>query len=131
MFSKKLIRHKEFTIPFLAYRAGDITRDELIAILVDLKEMQEEQHEDLHSKLEEDLFLRENHTKIYENLKAAAKHFDEAVELALDATDGPEEEEDEHFEEAMEIFKKGNVLLADAFFAIDDVWEGSGASGQL
>lgn len=131
MFNQKLFRYKEFCLPFVVYRAGELTRDDLLEIILELKDIQNEQHDALIDQLDNDDFLQENHERLSLALEEVIAHFDEAIEIALQGLRGPVDEEDDHFEDAMETFKKGNIILADAFYDMDEMWERTAADGML
>ena len=132
MFNQdKLFRYREFTIPFVAYRAGDFSRDDFLELLAEVKALQGEQHQNLLDLLEEDVYLLENHHEIFDNLVEVTRLLDEAVEIAEEALLGPEELEEERLEESLETFKQGTLMLADAHYDLDEVWERENADGML
>ena len=96
-----------------------------------LQDIQSEQHESLLATLEENVELQRNHRQIYESLKEVTLLFDEALDITEQALTGDPEEEDDLFEEAMETFKRGNLLLADAFYELDEMFERSNFHGQI
>ena len=130
MLSKKLFRYKEFTIPFVVYREGELSREDFLQLVHELQDIQSEQHESLLTTLEENVNLQKNHRHIYESLKEVTLLFDEALDITEQALTGEPEEEDDLFEEAMETFKRGNLLLADAFYELDEMFERSNFHGQ-
>ena len=131
MLSKKLFRYKEFTIPFVVYREGELSREDFLQLVHELQDIQSEQHESLLTTLEENVNLQKNHRHIYESLKEVTLLFDEALDITEQALTGEPEEEDDLFEEAMETFKRGNLLLADAFYELDEMFERSNFHGQI
>ena len=131
MFGDKLFRFKEFSIPFAAYRGDDLAREDFLEIIRELREIQNEQHESMLATIEEDFILNRDHPQVLESLREVIAHFDEAVDLTEIALTGPIEEEEELFDEALDIFKKGNLILSDAFYDIDEIWERSGDLGTL
>ncbi len=131
MLSKKLFRYKEFTIPFVVYREGELSREDFLQLVHELQDIQSEQHESLLATLEENVELQRNHRQIYESLKEVTLLFDEALDITEQALTGDPEEEDDLFEEAMETFKRGNLLLADAFYELDEMFERSNFHGQI
>jgi hypothetical protein len=131
LFGNKLFRYNEFCIPFEAYRAGDLTRDEFLEIILELKDIQEKQHDALLDQIDSDTFLRENHGQLYENLQEVTRMFDEAIYITEDALLGPVEEEEDFFEDALDVFKRGNILLSEAFYDIDELWERGDIKGFL
>ena len=112
-------------MPFIVYREGELSREDFLQIIKELQELQREQHESLMESLDKDVDLKRNNPEIYENLKEATALFDEAIEVTMDALMGDEEDEDDQFEDAMETFRRGNVLLADAHFALEEMSERS------
>ncbi len=131
LFDDKLFRYKEFCIPFAAYRGGDLSRADFLEIIQELREIQNEQHSALLEQIENDVFLRESHSEIYEDLQEITTLFDEAIDITEDALTGDPELEEELFEEAMETFKRGNIMLSDAFYDLDEIWERSVSGGTL
>lgn len=131
MLSKKLFRYKEFTIPFVVYREGELSREDFLQLVHELQDIQSEQHESLLATLEENVELQRNHRQIYESLKEVTLLFDEALDITEQALTGDPEEEDDLFEEAMETFKRGNLMLADAFYELDEMFERSNFHGQI
>jgi hypothetical protein len=131
VLSKKLFRYKEFTIPFVVYREGELSREDFLQLVHELQDIQSEQHESLLTTLEENVNLQKNHRHIYESLKEVTLLFDEALDITEQALTGEPEEEDDLFEEAMETFKRGNLLLADAFYELDEMFERSNFHGQI
>ena len=131
MFTDKLFKFKEFSIPFAAYRGNDLSREDFLEIIRELRELQSEQHESLLATIEDDFILNRDHPQILESLREVIAHFDEAVDLTEVALTGPIEEEEKLFDDALEIFKKGNLILSEAFYDIDDIWERSGDLGTL
>lgn len=131
MLSKKLFRYKEFTIPFVVYREGELSREDFLQLVHELQDIQSEQHESLLVTLEENVELQRNHRQIYESLKEVTLLFDEALDITEQALTGDPEEEDDLFEEAMETFKRGNLMLADAFYELDEMFERSNFHGQI
>tara|TARA_Y100000815_G_C13129134_1_gene419879 strand:+ start:313 stop:708 length:396 start_codon:yes stop_codon:yes gene_type:complete len=131
VLSKKLFRYKEFTIPFVVYREGELSREDFLQLVHELQDIQSEQHESLLATLEENVELQRNHRQIYESLKEVTLLFDEALDITEQALTGDPEEEDDLFEEAMETFKRGNLLLADAFYELDEMFERSNFHGQI
>ena len=131
MLSKKLFRYKEFPIPFVVYREGELSREDFLQLVHELQDIQSEQHESLLTTLEENVNLQKNHRHIYESLKEVTLLFDEALDITEQALTGEPEEEDDLFEEAMETFKRGNLLLADAFYELDEMFERSNFHGQI
>ena len=131
MLSKKLFRYKEFTIPFVVYREGELSREDFLQLVHELQDIQREQHESLLATLEENVELQRNHRQIYESLKEVTLLFDEALDITEQALTGDPEEEDDLFEEAMETFKRGNLMLADAFYELDEMFERSNFHGQI
>lgn len=131
LFKDKLFRYREFCIPFNAYRGGDLSREDFLQIILELRDIQNEQHEALLEQIDNDVFLRESHHEIYESLREITTYFDEAIDITEDALNGPVEYEEELFEEALEIFKKGNIMLSDAFYDLDEIWERSVSGGTL
>ena len=131
MFEDKLFRYKEFSIPFAAYRGDDLSREDFLQIIREVRDLQNEQHEALLATVEEDFILTRDHPEVLQSIREVVNHFDEAVDIAEAALTGPLEEEEELFDDALEIFKKGNLLLSDAYYDIDDIWERSGDRGTL
>jgi len=131
VLSKKLFRYKEFTIPFVVYREGELSREDFLQLVHELQDIQSEQHESLLATLEENVELQRNHRQIYESLKEVTLLFDEALDITEQALTGDPEEEDDLFEEAMETFKRGNLMLADAFYELDEMFERSNFHGQI
>jgi len=131
VLSKKLFRYKEFTIPFVVYREGELSREDFLQLVHELQDIQSEQHESLLVTLEENVELQRNHRQIYESLKEVTLLFDEALDITEQALTGDPEEEDDLFEEAMETFKRGNLMLADAFYELDEMFERSNFHGQI
>lgn len=129
--SKKLLRYHEFTIPFTAYRDGELEREDFLDIILELKEIQYQQHDSLLDSLEQDDDLRKKHPRLYEALTETVRHFDEAIEITEQALNGDPEDEEEHFEIALETFKKGNLLLADAYYDLDEMMERSNLQGNI
>ena len=131
MLSKKLFRYKEFTIPFVVYREGELSREDFLQLVHELQDIQNEQHESLLTTLDENVDLQKNHRHIYESLKEVTLLFDEALDITEQALTGDPEEEDDLFEEAMETFKRGNLILADCFYELDEMFERSNFHGQI
>lgn len=131
MFGKKLFRYKEFSIPFVVYREGELSRDDFLEIIEEVKEIQNQQHESLLQTLERNDDLKKNHRKLFEALKEVTRLFDEAVDITESALQGNPDEEEDLFEDALETFKKGNLLLADTFYELDEMWERSDLQGLL
>ena len=131
MFTRKLIRYIEFSIPFKAYDAGDLNRTDLKMILQELLELQKVQHDELLETLDADEYLQEKHFEIAEKMLQVTKLFDGAIDVALTAFEQDPENEAHLFTEAKSMFKKGNEILADAYFAVDEIWESTGAGGFL
>ncbi len=131
MLSKKLFRYKEFTIPFVVYREGELSREDFLQLVHELQDIQSEQHESLLTTLEENVDLQRKHPHIYESLKEVTLLFDEALDITEQALTGDPEEEEDLFEEAMETFKRGNLMLADAFYELDEMFERSNFHGQI
>lgn len=131
MLSKKLFRYKEFTIPFVVYREGELSREDFLQLVYELQDIQNEQHESLLATLEENVDLQRNNRRIYESLKEVTMLFDEALDITEQALTGDPEEEDDLFEEAMETFKRGNLILADCFYELDEAFERSNFHGQI
>lgn len=125
MFNSKLFRYKEFTVPFIVYREGELSREDFLQITKELQDLQRQQHDSLMESLEKDKDLMRNRPEIYENLREATELFDEAIEITLHALLGDEEDEDDQFEDAMDTFRRGNLLLADAHFALEEMSERS------
>ena len=125
MFNSKLFRYKEFTVPFIVYREGELSREDFLQIIKELQDLQRQQHDSLMESLDKDVDLRRNNPEIYENLREATALFDEAIEITMDALMGDEEDEDDQFEDAMDTFRRGNVLLADAHFSLEEMSERS------
>ena len=103
MLSKKLFRYKEFTIPFVVYREGELSREDFLQLVHELQDIQSEQHESLLVTLEENVELQRNHRQIYESLKEVTLLFDEALDITEQALTGDPEEEDDLFEEEEEV----------------------------
>lgn len=131
MFHQNLIRYLEYSIPFKAYEAGDLNREDLKTILQELLELQIAQHDELLDTLDQDEYLQEKHYDIAEKLLQVTKLFDGAIDLALTAFEGPPSGEEKVFVDSKAMFKKGNVLLAEAYYAVDEIWESAGAGGML
>jgi len=131
LFGKNLFRYHEFCIPFEAYKEGDLTRADFLAITRELKEIQADQHEALLDQIESDAFLRENHPGLYESLLDITRMFDEAIDITEHALTGPKEEENDFFEDALDVFKRGNILLSEVFYDIDELWERGDIAGFL
>lgn len=131
MFDKKLFRYKEFTIPFIVYREGDLSREDFLQIVHELQEIQAEQHESLLDTLDENVDLQRNHPNLLESLREVTELFDEALAITEQALLGDEEEEDDLFEEAMDTFKRGNMLLADCYYDLDEMFERSNFHGEI
>lgn len=131
MFDKKLFRYREFTIPFIVYREGELSRDDFLELVHELQEIQNEQHDSLLSSLAENVNLRRKHPRIYETLKDVVVLFDEALDITEQALLGDPDLEDEYFDEAMEIFKRGNLLLAECFYELDEMVERSSFHGEI
>ncbi|MFA5505263.1 MAG: hypothetical protein WC314_06875 [Vulcanimicrobiota bacterium] len=131
MFDKKLFRYREFTIPFIVYREGELSRDDFLELVHELQELQNEQHDSLLSSLAENVNLRRRHPRIHESLKEVVLLFDEALDITEQALLGDPEVEDEYFDEAMEIFKRGNLLLAECFYELDEMVERSSFHGEI
>ncbi|MCA9777113.1 MAG: hypothetical protein KC800_10365 [Candidatus Eremiobacteraeota bacterium] len=131
MLSKKLFRYKEFTIPFVVYREGELSREDFLQLVYELQDIQNEQHESLLATLEENVDLQKNNRRMYESLKEVTMLFDEALDITEQALTGDPEEEDDLFEEAMETFKRGNLILADCFYELDEAFERSNFHGQI
>lgn len=131
LFGDKLFRYREFSIPFAAYRGGDLSRDDFLEIILELRDIQNEQHTALLEQIEADTFLKEAHSEIYESLLEITTLFDEAIDITEDALTGDLEFEEELFEEALETFRNGNLMLSDAFYDLDEIWERSVSGGTL
>jgi len=131
VFDKKLFRYREFTIPFIVYREGELSRDDFLELVHELQELQNEQHDSLLSSLAENVNLRRRHPRIHESLKEVVLLFDEALDITEQALLGDPEVEDEYFDEAMEIFKRGNLLLAECFYELDEMVERSSFHGEI
>ena len=126
-----MFRYKEFCIPFAAYGAGELSREDFLQLTLELKEIQHEQHDALLNTIEADVFLQEHHPELFDNLCEVTRLLDDAMEITEHALLGPLEEEEELFEEAKEIFKQGTLLLSDTFYDLDEIWERSESGGFL
>lgn len=131
MLEEKLFRYKEFSIPFMVYREGELSREDFLVLIGELREILQGQHEELRASLERDEDLRENHRKLHDSLIEASILFEEALDIAENALEGPEEEEEDTLDEALETFHKGNLLLADSYYELDEMWERSDVQGSL
>lgn len=129
--SDRLFRYNEFSIPFAAYRGGGLSREDFLELIRELRDIQNEQHDRVLNTLEKDVALNRDHPHIVESMQEVVAHFDEAVDLTEQALMGPVAEEEELFDEALDIFKKGNLILADLFFDFDEIWERSDVQGLL
>jgi hypothetical protein len=131
VLGNKLFRYKEFTIPFVVYREGELSREDFLQIVRELQDIQHEQHDSLLETLDENVDLQRNHPHIYESLREVTELFDEALIITEQALTGALEEEEDLFEEALETFKRGNLLLADCHYELDEMWERSSFHGQI
>jgi hypothetical protein len=131
VLDKKLFRYKEFTIPFVVYREGDLSREDFLQIVKELQDIQHEQHDSLMETLDDNVSLQRSNPKIYDALSQVTELFDEALVITEQALLGPIDQEDDLFEEAMETFKRGNMMLADCFYDLDEMWERSNFHGQI
>lgn len=100
-------------------------------IIQELRDIQNDQHEKVLKTFENDVALNRDHPRIVESMQEVVVHFDEAVDLAEQALTGPIDDEDDLLDEALETFKKGNLLLSDLFFDFDEIWERSDVQGLL
>lgn len=131
MLGKKLFRYKEFTIPFVVYREGELSREDFLQLVRELQEIQHDQHDSLLETLDENVDLQRNNRNIYESLREVTELFDEALVITEQALTGDIDEEDDLFEEAMETFKRGNLMLADCYYELDEMFERSNFHGQI
>ena len=131
MLGKKLFRYKEFTIPFVVYREGELSREDFLQLVRELQEIQHDQHDSLLETLDENVDLQRNNRNIYESLREVTELFDEALVINEQALTGDIDEEDDLFEEAMETFKRGNLMLADCYYELDEMFERSNFHGQI
>ena len=131
MLDQKLFRYKEFTIPFIVYREGELSREDFLQLVKELQEIQNKQHDSLLDSLAENVYLQRDNPDIYEGLKEVIELFDLALVITEQALNGPEEEEDDLFDEAMAIFKNGNLILADCYYELEEISERSNFQGHI
>lgn len=129
--SDKLFRFREFSIPFAAYRGGELRREDFLEIIQELRDIQNDQHEKVLKTFEKDVALNRDHPQIMDSMQEVIACFDEAVDIAEQALTGPIGDEEDLLDESLETFKKGNLLLSDLFFDFDEIWERSDVQGLL
>lgn len=122
MSYRRLQKYIDFKRYIDDYLNGEIDKNEILELLEILRRRYDRQHSALLEPLERDLNFYKKNQHWIDPLREAAIHFEDARDIIEEAI---VHDEEEGIDEALEIFKEGNILLNDTMADLDDMLEQS------